>query len=139
MITVAEIMTTAPITAEPDMPLGQIIGLMKEHHCRQIPILHSGRLIGIITDRDTRLAMNSPITLHERASDQFVLSQIKAEACMTRDPLTVTPDTPAIEAADLMKTYKFGGLPVVAEGRLVGIITVSDILTHYMKLLSERG
>ena len=49
---------------------------------------------------------------------------------MTREPMTVSPDTPAHEVADLLALYKFGGLPVVSAGSLVGIITTVDFLQH---------
>ncbi|MBZ0276120.1 MAG: CBS domain-containing protein, partial [Anaerolineae bacterium] len=83
MLTVADIMTSNPITVERNTPLGEIIGLMKAHACRQLPVLDEGKLIGIITDRDVRLAMNSPLTLRERAQDQALLNNVTAEACMT--------------------------------------------------------
>jgi len=138
MLTVSDIMTPHPITIQRNMPLSTVIGLMKSHHCRQLPVVEEDRLVGIVSDRDVRLAMNSPLILHERADDQTLLTTTTAEACMTADPLTVTPDTPAAQAALLMKTYKFGALPVARNGRLVGIVTVSDILDSYMTLLAAQ-
>jgi acetoin utilization protein AcuB len=82
--------------------------------------------------------MNSPLILHDRSDDQTLLTFTTAEACMTADPMIVEPNTPAVQAALLLKTYKFGALPVVHEGRLVGIVTVSDILDSYMTLLNAQ-
>ncbi|NWG15188.1 MAG: CBS domain-containing protein [Chloroflexi bacterium] len=138
MLTVADIMTSNPITVERQTPLAEVIGLMKGRACRQIPVVDKGRVIGIITDRDVRLAMNSPFVLHERRQDQELLHSVTAEACMTRDPMTIEASASAEQAAQLLRTYKFGGLPVVSEGRLVGIITVSDILGNYLELLKEK-
>lgn len=138
MLTVADIMTSNPITVERNTPLGEIIGLMKAHACRQLPVLDAGKLIGIITDRDVRLAMNSPLTLRERAQDQALLNNVTAEACMTTDPMTIDSTAPATLAASLMKTYKFGALPVVDNGTLVGIVATTDILASYIKLLGEE-
>jgi acetoin utilization protein AcuB len=138
MLTVAEIMTPNPITIRRDTPLSAVIGLMKSHRCRQLPVVDEGRLVGIVTDRDIRLAMNSPLILHDRSDDQTLLAFTTAEACMTSDPMTVEPGTPAAQAALVLKTYKFGALPVVHEGRLVGIVTVSDILDSYISLLSAQ-
>ncbi len=136
MITVADIMTPSPITIQRDANLGDVIALMKVHACRQIPVLDGEQLIGLVTDRDVRLAMNSPFTLHERTADQSLLNNVTAEACMTANPMTVEINAPASLAARLMKSYKFGSLPVVDNGKLVGIITVTDILSSYMTLLA---
>jgi acetoin utilization protein AcuB len=134
MPAVADIMTPNPVTAARDTSLGEVLAMMKSHACRQIPVTEAGRVIGIITDRDIRLAMNSSFVLHERAQDQALLNNVTAEACMTRDPMTVEVSLSAVEAAELLLKYKFGGLPVVKEGKLVGIVTVSDILKHYITL-----
>lgn len=139
MLTVAEIMTGDPVTASPDTLLGDVIALMKTRDCRRLPILDGNRLVGIITDRDVRLAMNSPLTLHERAEDQTLLQTATAEAYMTPDPMVISAGAPAAQAAELMLTYKFSGLPVVEEGRLVGIVTTSDIMKSYISLLMARG
>ncbi len=135
MLTVADIMTFCPVTVGRDTPLGEIIGIMKSHACRQLPVVDEGRLIGIITDRDVRLAMNSPLTMRERAQDQALLTGVTAEACMTANPMTIKSSAPATLAASLMKRYKFGALPVVDDGSLVGIVATSDILSSYIKLL----
>jgi acetoin utilization protein AcuB len=129
-------MTPSPITIQRDANLGDVIALMKVHACRQIPVLDGEQLIGLVTDRDVRLAMNSPFTLHERTADQSLLNNVTAEACMTANPMTVEINAPASLAARLMKSYKFGSLPVVDNGKLVGIITVTDILSSYMTLLA---
>lgn len=139
MLTVADIMTPNPATVERSTPLADVIGLMKTRACRQVPVVDGDTVIGIITDRDIRLAMNSPFVLHERKQDQALLNNVTAEACMTRDPMTIDAAAPAERAAELMNTYKFGSLPVVRDGRLVGIITVTDILRSYIDVLKERA
>jgi acetoin utilization protein AcuB len=131
-------MTTCPVTVGRDTSLGEIIGIMKSHACRQLPVVEDGRLIGIITDRDVRLVMNSPLTMREHAQDQALLNSVTAEACMTANPMTIESAAPATLAANLMKTYKFGALPVVDEGALVGIVATSDILDSYIGLLGEE-
>ncbi len=138
MLRVEDIMTRDPVTVSPDTPLGEVVELMKAHSCRQLPVMYGDRLVGIVTDRDIRLVMNSPLTLHERADDLALLNHVPVEACMTLNPMTVEASSSAALAADLMRTYKFGGLPVVHEGRLVGILTVSDILKSYIDLLSAQ-
>ncbi|MCB8944712.1 MAG: CBS domain-containing protein [Ardenticatenaceae bacterium] len=130
MLTVNDLMTVNPITIEPTTTLRRIIEIMKQEGCRQIPIMDEGQLVGIVTDRDVRLAMNSPMVLHGRWQDEELLDKAMAENVMTPNPLTTTPETPIHQAARMLSTYKFGALPVLDNGTLVGIITVSDLLDH---------
>lgn len=131
MLTVNDLMTVIPNTVTPGTTIRQVIELMKTQSCRQLPVLDNGKLVGIITDRDVRLVMNSPLILHGRWQDDEILDNITAENCMTPDPMTVSPDTPAYQAANMLSSYKFGALPVVDNGTLVGIITVTDFLNYF--------
>jgi acetoin utilization protein AcuB len=132
MLTVSDLMTVDPDTVRFDTPLREVINIMKVESCRQLPVVDAnGRLVGIVTDRDVRLAMNSPIVLHGRWQDDDLINTATASSCMTPDPITVTPDTPAYRAAEMLSAYKFGALPVVDEGNLVGIITVTDYLDRF--------
>jgi acetoin utilization protein AcuB len=139
MIAVGEIMTPDPHTISPDTPLYDAVGLMKMAHCRQLPVVDGeGLIIGIITDRDVRLALSSPLTPHERLDDITLLREVTTGTCMTPDPLCVTPDTPAVEAAEVMLRHKFGALPVVDGNRkVVGIVTVSDLLGSYISVMKQ--
>ncbi|MDX1614641.1 MAG: CBS domain-containing protein [Candidatus Promineifilaceae bacterium] len=132
MLTVGDLMTMDPLTVTADTPLRVVIDQMKISGCRQLPVVNAqGRLLGIVTDRDVRLAMNSPIVLHGRWQDEELLKSAVAESCMTPDPVTVSSTTPAYRAAEMLSAYKFGALPVVDQGRLVGIITVTDFLDRF--------
>lgn len=131
MLTVNDMMTIIPYTVTPATPLRHVIELMKTEGCRQLPVLENGKLVGIITDRDIRLVMNSPIVLHGRWQDEELLDKVNAESCMTPNPMTVAPETPAYRAAGMLSIYKFGALPVVDEDTLVGIITVTDFLDYF--------
>ncbi|MCI0393772.1 MAG: CBS domain-containing protein [Chloroflexi bacterium] len=132
MLTVNDLMTVGPDTVTPDTPLREVINVMKRQGCRQLPVVdEAGRVVGIITDRDVRLAVNSPVVLHERWQDDRLLETVTAESCMTPNPITVTPETPAYRAAEMLSAYKFGALPVLDNGRLVGIISVTDFLDRF--------
>lgn len=131
MLTVNDLMTVIPNAVSPRSTLRQVIELMKTQACRQLPVLVEGKLVGIITDRDVRLVMNSPLILHGRWQDEEILDSVTAKDCMTPDPLTITPETPAYQAANMLSIYKFGALPVVDDGVLVGIITVTDFLNYF--------
>lgn len=117
MLTVNDLMTVNPLVATPGMSLRAVWERMRREAVRQMPVVENGRLVGIVTERDIRLVLRSP---------QF--EQLSVEAVMTERPITVTPATPAWRAAEMLRSYKFGALPVVEGKRLVGIITVSDFL-----------
>ncbi len=131
MLTVNDLMTAIPFTVSTDTTLRHVIEVMKTEACRQLPVLENGELVGIITDRDIRLVMNSPMVLHGRWQDEELLDRVQARTCMTANPLTVAPDMPAYQAAHMLSLYKFGALPVVDNGVLVGIITVTDFLDNF--------
>ena len=137
MLTVNDLMTVIPNTITPDTPLRHVIALMKAQGYRQLPVLENGRLAGIITDRDVRLALNSPLVLHERRENEALLDKLTAESCMTPNPITVTPETPAYRAAEMLSIYKFGALPVVDGETLVGIVTVTDFLDYFVASEAE--
>jgi acetoin utilization protein AcuB len=137
MITVNDLMTVIPSSVSPNTSMRTVIGVMKTEGCRQLPVLDNGKLVGIITDRDVRLVMNSPVVLHGRWQDEELLDNVTAESCMTPNPISVTPNTPAYRAAEMLSIYKFGALPVLENDTVVGIITVTDFLDYAAKLLTE--
>lgn len=133
MLMVKDIMTPDPTTIPHDMPLRHIIGKMKRNGYRHLPVVVGNKLIGIVSDRDVRLAVNSPLIVHSHDEDMEILDEVTAENCMTLNPVTVTPDTPAVRAAEMLAVYKFGALPVVEEQNLIGIITVTDFLKAFIE------
>lgn len=151
MVTVADVMTPDPVTVVPDDSLRLARDRMAEGHFRRLPVVQSGRLVGIVTDRDLRRATNSPFVLRERWYDDLILDQVKVWGAMTADPITVEANAPLIVAVQLMRDHKIGGVPVVAakyapgsqevnrEARLVGIITETDLLDYLIELLESKA
>lgn len=139
MITVADIMTPDPASVTRDTSLGEVIGVMKLCSCRHLLVIEDEHLLGIITDRDVRLAMNSPLVLRERAQDLTLLRDTTAEACMTVNPVTIAGDAPAVRAAEMMRKYNFSALPVLEGEKVVGIVTVSDILDSYIAAFAQEA
>jgi acetoin utilization protein AcuB len=131
MMTVNDLMTAIPYTVTPDTPLRHVIEIMKTEGCRQLPVLADSKLVGIVTDRDVRLVMNSPMVLHGHWQDEELLDKATARDCMTTNPMTVEPDTPSYQAAHMLSIFKFGALPVLDKDVLVGIITVTDFLDNF--------
>ena len=137
--TVADIMTPNPTTVTPRNAIRTAINLMREGGYRRLPVVDRGRLVGIITDRDLRRAANSPFVVREQWYDNFILDHIEVGSCMTPNPLTVEPSTPIAEATRVMRNHKIGGLPVVADGELVGIVTETDLLDFLIEILSNES
>ncbi len=135
---VADIMTANPVTVTQRNAIRTAINLMREGDFRRLPVVDHGKVVGIITDRDLRRAANSPYVVREKWYDNFVLDHIEVGTCMTANPLTIGPDANVAEAARLMREHKIGGLPVVAGGQLVGIITETDLLDFLIELLERQ-
>jgi acetoin utilization protein AcuB len=134
---VRDIMTRNPTVIHPQDTLRTAIESMATVGCRRLPVVAGGRLVGIVTTLDIREALNSPIVLRERWQDEELINHATVEACMTPNPVTVTPTTAVMDAARLMRDRKIGGLPVVEGERLVGIVTETDLLDALIKLLEQ--
>jgi acetoin utilization protein AcuB len=115
-------MTKDPVTATGEDLLIQARLKMQKGGFRRLPVVSDGQLVGIITDRDMR----------EHAG---YLDRTEVKAVMSKKPITVTPATTVEAAAQLLLKQKIGGLPVVEKGRLVGMITTSDILQAFLDVM----
>ncbi|MBL8058772.1 MAG: CBS domain-containing protein [Anaerolineales bacterium] len=124
---VREWMTPDPVTVSSLTTLPEAHKLMAQRKIRRLLVVDDGRLVGIITRGDVRGAEPSGATTLSIYELNYLLAKLTIGAIMTRHPVTVGPDTPIREAARLMLEHKIAGLPVVADGRVVGIITESDI------------
>ena len=136
----ADIMTEGVVTIAPESSIGVAIALMREGGFRRLPVVEDGRLVGIVTDRDLRQATNSPLVLRERWYSDFLLEAIKVQSCMTPDPITIACTTPVLDAIRLLRQHRIGGLPVMEDGAVAGIITTTDALDFLIVLLErEQG
>ena len=127
MLTTRELMLDNPKSVAPNASVKEARLLMESEGYMQLPVLHQGRLVGIITDRDLCISARYPIE-----------STMTVEDCMTADPITVTPETPVFRTAQMLSTYKFGALPVVDGGKLVGLITTSLLLAYFASKWDRR-
>lgn len=134
-------MKTELVTLAPEVTLREAVRLELQRKIRHIPIVDaSGALLGIVTDRDIKRALPSPLTGQLAREDyDAVLDGTPLAKVMTRDPQSVSPDTTLAEAVKLMFEKKIGGLPVVESGRLVGIFTQTDALALCLDLLEKNG
>lgn len=134
-MTVGDRMTKDVLTVKRDKSIRRPWELVEEKRLRRFPVIDGDTLVGIITDRDLRNATASSVVLTEKKYHDFLLDTVKVESVMTPNPRTVSPDTSLIDAARIILDMKVGGLPVVEEGRLVGIITETDLVGALVELL----
>lgn len=131
-------MVPNPITIGLKATVAEAEGLLEAHHIRHLPVMDGNRLVGIISDRDVRLA-SMPRPRKESNHRDALLQLIRVEQVMTRDPVAVAPHAPIQRAARLMLERRFGALPVVDGGELVGIISQGDLLKALLDLLRVEG
>jgi acetoin utilization protein AcuB len=118
---VRRLMTHGPKTVGPTDSLEVAGRLMAQGKFRCVPVVDQGRVIGIVTNRD--------VLAHADALKTTSVGDV-----MTGEVRTVTPETTAEEAARILVSRKFGGLPVIENGRLAGIITTSDLLSAFVRV-----
>jgi CBS domain-containing protein len=138
---VKEWMTADPITVDTTNNLSTAYHLMRLNSVRRLPVLDEAeRLAGIITWGDIREARpKGSGSLHmEPAWEIHFLAGIRGvQEFMTPNPVTVTPQTPIRRAVQLMLENKIGGLPVVKDNRVVGIISETDIFRFLLMHMEE--
>jgi acetoin utilization protein AcuB len=121
---VSQIMSTKIVTISPDKQVGQALKLMQKHKIRHLPVMTKNRMVGWITSRDLREILLASM-----------LEEIKVGDVMVQAPLSVTPDTDVEEAARLIHEHKIGGMPVVEGDRLMGVITMQDLISAFITML----
>ena len=128
---VQEWMSTDVITISPDTSLPEAHQIMTTEEIRRLPVVDKdGKLVGIITIGDIRSANPSSATSLSVWEMNYLLTNLKIEKIMTRDPQTIHVDATIGEAARTMLEYRVSGLPVVDDDhQVVGIITESDIFS----------
>jgi acetoin utilization protein AcuB len=136
---VREKMTANPVTSHPDVSVPDALALMREKKVRRLPVLDDhGKLVGIISEKDLLYASPSPSTTLSSWEIPAILGKLKLERIMTKAVVTIPEDTPLEEAARIMADQRIGGLPVLRDGALVGIITETDIFRALLHLLGGR-
>jgi len=131
-------MSQPVITVPPEMPIGDALQLMQREHIRRLPVVDNGRLVGIISDKDLLHASPSDATSLSMWELHYLVSKIRVKDVMTTKVVTVHEDTPIEEAAHLMVDNKIGGLPVVNNGNVVGLITETDLFKILLELMGAR-
>jgi acetoin utilization protein AcuB len=135
---VGERMSRPVITVSPDMPINDALVMFKKERIRRAPVMKNGKLLGIVSERDLLNASPSSVTTLSVWEMNYLISKVTVKQVMSKKVITVNRDTPIEEAARIMADNKFGGVPVVDSGKVVGIITETDLFKVFLELMGAR-
>ena len=136
---VGERMTRNPVTILETASIDDGLHLMRERRVRRLPVLDgNGKMVGIVSDKDLLHAAPSPATSLSVYELHYLLARLTIKQVMSSPVISVTADTPIEEAAAVMADHKIGGLPVLENNQLAGIITETDIFKILVELLGAR-
>jgi len=131
-------MSSPVTTVESDMRIMDALDLMKRNNIRRTPVVDKGKLVGIVSDKDLLNASASDATSLSVWELNYLIAKITVRQVMSKQVVTVTPDTPIEEAAHLMAANKIGGLPVTQGGKVVGLITETDLFKAFLDLMGAQ-
>ncbi|MBM3125843.1 MAG: CBS domain-containing protein [Chloroflexi bacterium] len=135
---VGERMSHPVITLTPETSIHDALALFRKEHIRRAPVMKEGRLVGIVSEKDLLNASPSPVSSLSVWEMNYLLSKVLVRHVMTKKVKTVEYDTPIEEAARIMADNKFGGLPVMRSGKVVGMITETDLFKVFLELMGAR-
>jgi len=136
---VRQFMTSQVFTVTPDESIADTLFLMREKKIDRLPVLDKGKLVGFVTDGDLREVSPSPATTLSIFELNYLIAKTPIREVAMKKVVTCHPDTQIEDAALLMREHKIGGLPVLEEGKLVGIITGYDILDAFLDIMGARS
>ncbi len=137
---VKERMTPNPITITPQTTIATALQLMRDNKIRRLPVVQGNKLIGIVTDRDLLEVSPSPATTLSVFELNYLLAKTKIADILPKDKklIVISPDAFVEDAALLMREHKIGGIPVVENGKLVGIITETNIFDTFIEIMGIK-
>ena len=137
ILTVGDCMSVDPVTVAPRDSLQRVIELLRRRDIRAVPVVEDGKLVGIVTDRDVRQVAPAYPLFRDDDEIRRYTENLTVTAAMSADPMTVSPATPLVEAAKILETYRISSLPVVEGFRVVGILSVTDLLRVFVAQNTE--
>lgn len=135
---VSEWMTVEPRTVTPDTPVMEAMQYLRDGGYRRLPVTRNGALVGIVTDRDLKEATPSKATTLSVYELNYLLSKLQVKDVMKNPVITVRAEDPIEQAALLMEEHRVSGLPVLTDGALVGILTITDLMRALVSFLALR-
>jgi CBS domain-containing protein len=133
---VRDLMSTQVVTIGTSDSCLEAVARMHRSRIRHLPVVsREGLLVGIVTDRDLRHQLFSPSMFQALGTTPVdaLLKDVRVAEVMSTDVITVAPDDPVADAARTMRNDKVGSLPVVENGRVVGILTETDVLRQIVR------
>ncbi len=132
-------MSPNPVTVDPATPVTDARKIMQREKIHRLPVVdRHGKLIGIVTEKDLLYASPSPVSSLDIYEVSHLLSKLTVDRVMTKRLVTVTADTPIEDAARIMIDNNIGGVPVMKDDLMIGIITESDLLKIFIELFGAR-
>jgi len=128
MKSIGQVMQSPVVTARPGDTLADLVNLSRQRRIGHFPVVEGDKVIGIVSDRSLREASTHPAVYNLLLDLLASLDRGLVEQIMIRNVITASPDTPVVDAVKLMREHRIGCLPVVRDGKLVGIVTASDLL-----------
>ncbi|HUN21889.1 MAG TPA: CBS and ACT domain-containing protein [Anaerolineales bacterium] len=135
---VGERMSRPLITVTPDLSIHDALALFKQERIRRAPVIKHGKLVGIVSEKDLLNASPSQATSLSVWELNYLLSKLTVEKVMSRQVITIDEKTPIEEAARIMADKKIGGLPVMRDEQVVGIITETNIFKLFLEFMGAR-
>ena len=138
---IRDVMSTNVVAVDEKTSIHDAKKIMDAHKIRRLPVMKKDKLIGLITEHMLLEASPSPATALSIHELHYLLAKMTVKDIMVKKPFTISPDMPAEEAMQLGQEMGYGGFPVVEGGRLVGVVTESDIVRLMTRVLgvSKRG
>lgn len=135
---VGDRMSRPVISVPQDESINDVLAMFKKEHIRRAPVMNKGKLVGIVTETDLLNASPSDATTLSVWEMNYLISKVKVKDVMSKKVITVDRDTPIEEAARIMADQKIGGLPVMDRGKVVGMITETDLFKVFLELMGAR-
>jgi acetoin utilization protein AcuB len=135
---VGERMSRPVISVAPETPVHDALAMFKKDHIRRAPVIKDGKLLGIVTKNDLLNASPSRATTLSVWEMNYLMSKVTVKHVMSKKVKTIDVDTPIEEAARIMTDSKIGGMPVTREGKIVGMITETDLFKVFLELMGAR-
>lgn len=131
-VPLTQIMTKELVTISPNQSLYEAEELFEKHGIRHIPVTEGNQLVGVISRSDMLRISYSELSDDEERVDSLLFDTYSVPQVMTKNPVSLKSEDTVREAAELFSKMSFHSIPVVDDGKLVGIITTTDLIKYLL-------
>lgn len=132
-VPVTEIMSKELVTLNPTQSLYDAEKLFNRHNIRHIPVVESDRIVGVISRSDLLRISYSNLGPDDETIETMIYDTYTIPQVMTRVPVTVESDATVKEVAEILSNHSFHSIPVVDKGKLVGLVTTTDLINYLLE------